>query len=93
MTTLPVKKTFHLVRHGRGAKAVVAGVEPALPPRRVPRVARLMALAIRFERLIRESAVRTPNGTSSGAGSLLQFDTLDRLVATNVNAGSDESRV
>jgi len=57
MTTLTLEKTFHFVRQGRGAKAVVAGVEPAPAPRRVPRVARLMALAIHFERLIRERSI------------------------------------
>jgi hypothetical protein len=57
MTTLTVERTFHFERRGRGAKAVVAGVEPAPAPRRVPRVARLMALALRFECLIKEGAV------------------------------------
>ena len=57
MTTLTVERAFHVERRGRGAKAVVAGVEPPPAPRRVPRVARLMALALRFERLIKERAV------------------------------------
>ena len=57
MTTLTVERTFHFVRQSRGTKAVVAGIEPPPAPRRVPRVARLMAFAVRFERLIKEGAV------------------------------------
>ena len=57
---LIVECQFHFRRRGRGSrKEVVAGQAPALPrlTGRVPRVARLMALAIRFDRLIREGVV------------------------------------
>src|SRR5262245_53253475 len=58
-TTLTVEGSIHFGRKGRGARKVLeAGPEPARPePGRVPRVARLMALAIRFDRLIREGVV------------------------------------
>ena len=60
-TTLTVECDFHLERRGKGARKQV---EPgpalvAIEPGRVPRVARLMALAIRFERLLREGAVKS----------------------------------
>jgi hypothetical protein len=59
-TTLTVEATLHFVRRGRGAaKVMQAGPAPVLPePGRVPRVARLMALAIRFDRLVREGVVK-----------------------------------
>lgn len=47
-------------KHGRaGAKSIVEGVQPA-PARtvRVPRIAKLMALAIHFDRLLREGKMR-----------------------------------
>lgn len=50
---------FKTQRHGR--KVVVAGPAPvpaAAEAGRVPRLARLMALAIRFEKLVRDGAVR-----------------------------------
>ena len=57
MTTL--RKKIHLSRTSRGR--VVVRDEPApssvVPPGRVPRVARLMALAIRFDRLLRDGVV------------------------------------
>lgn len=57
MTTL--RKKIHLSRSSRGR--VVARDEPApsssVPTGRVPRLARLMALAIRFDRLLREGVV------------------------------------
>jgi hypothetical protein len=57
MTTL--RKKIHLARTSRGR--VVVRDEPApssvVSPGRVPRVARLMALAIRFDRLLRDGVV------------------------------------
>ena len=48
----------HFDRRGRGGrKELHAGPAPAVSPGRVPRVARLMALAIRFARLIRDGVV------------------------------------
>ncbi|MCC6425924.1 MAG: hypothetical protein IT435_03790 [Phycisphaerales bacterium] len=51
---------FHFERSRRGQKRVVVGERPsrsALPPGRLPRVTRLMALAIRFDQLIRDGEV------------------------------------
>ena len=59
-TTLTIELPVHFQRCGRGSrKELRSGVEaPSLPPGRVPRVARLMALAIRFEALLREETIR-----------------------------------
>jgi hypothetical protein len=60
-TALKIERQVHFQRRGRGFhKELHSGHEPAMPvPQgRVPRVARLMALAIRFEQLIREGAIR-----------------------------------
>ena len=59
---LTVAGTIHFVRKGR-AKELRKGPAPVPPvPGRVPRVARLMALALRFDALIREGAVRDQAG-------------------------------
>jgi hypothetical protein len=57
---LRVEERVHFGRGGRGGRK---GVEPgpaseSLPTGRVPRVARLMALAIRFEGLVRAGVVK-----------------------------------
>lgn len=51
------KVHFEANRHGR--KRAVVGVKPAAPaqPGNLPRVTRLMALAIRFDQLIRDGEV------------------------------------
>lgn len=55
---LTVEGTIHFARRGK-AKELRTGPAPApLPVGRVPRVARLMALALKFEQLIREGAVK-----------------------------------
>ncbi len=56
--TIEVPVTFQPV--GRcGRRGVASGEEkPALPPGRVPRVARLMALALRLDELVRAGQVR-----------------------------------
>ena len=56
--TIEVAVDFQPIgRYGR--KGVVAGEEqPSLPAGRVPRVARLMALALRLEQLVRTGQVR-----------------------------------
>ncbi len=54
---LSVAGTIHFVRRGK-AKELRLGPKPEQPaPGRVPRVSRLMALALKFDRLIREGAV------------------------------------
>lgn len=57
--TLRIERPFHVRRAGKSLE-LRAGEEPEapdVPPGRVPRVARLMALAIRFEQLVRSGAV------------------------------------
>lgn len=63
-----IARTFHVKRVGRRPelRAGEEPVAPAVPAGRVPRVARLMALAVRFERLIR-------------AGEVADYATLARL--------------
>ena len=57
-TPLMVEGTLHFARAGRGGRREGrAGSKPAPAPGRVPRVARLMALALKFEGLIREGVV------------------------------------
>jgi hypothetical protein len=56
--TLTIEREFHFERRERGRREVEQGPAPAVtPPRRVPRIARLMALAIRLERLLQEGVV------------------------------------
>jgi len=57
---LTVECEVHFARAGRGSRKVLAnGPSPVRPkePGRVPRVARLMALALRCEELLRTGAV------------------------------------
>lgn len=55
-----VTRKFHFVRTEHGKREMVAGATPVLdtPQGRVPRVSRLMALAIEFERLVATGVVR-----------------------------------
>lgn len=59
-TPLTVGGPIHFARAGRGGrKTIVTGPAPAAPePGRVPRIARLMALAIRFDGLVRTGVVK-----------------------------------
>jgi hypothetical protein len=60
-TTLTIEREVHFDRRGKGARKVLAdGPQPQAPaePGRVPRVARLMALALRFDGLVRSGAVQ-----------------------------------
>ena len=53
-----VESCIHFERQGRGSrKAIRSGEAPVQPVGRVPRVARFMALAIRFEQLIRDGQI------------------------------------
>jgi hypothetical protein len=58
-TTLTIELSVHFQRCGHGSrKEMHSGADtPALPPGRVPRVSRLMALALRFEELVRTGQV------------------------------------
>lgn len=59
---LTLECQVHFGRRGHGGRRQLkAGPAPSVPlvePGRVPRVARLMALAIRFDRLLREGAIQ-----------------------------------
>lgn len=60
---ITIESTFQLktARHGRKQLAPVRAepdLEAVIPEGRVPRIARLMALAIRFDRLLREGSVK-----------------------------------
>jgi hypothetical protein len=67
-TTLTIELPVHFHRTGHGSrKEMHSGAEaPALPPGRVPRVSRLMALALRFDELVRTGQV----GSFSALASL-----------------------
>jgi hypothetical protein len=58
-TTLTIELPVHFHRCGHGSrKEMRSGVQtPALPPGRMPRVSRLMALALRFDELVRTGQV------------------------------------
>ena len=58
-TALTIELPVHFQRIGHGSrKELCAGTEaPALPPGRVPRVSRLMALALRLDELVRSGQV------------------------------------
>jgi hypothetical protein len=52
---------IHIRTQAHGHKALCAGPAPSClpaPPGRVPRITRLLALAIRFEELLRQGVVR-----------------------------------
>jgi hypothetical protein len=58
-TTLTIELPVHFHRTGHGSrKEMRSGADtPALPPGRVPRVSRLMALALRLDELVRTGQV------------------------------------
>jgi hypothetical protein len=58
-TALTVECAVHFDRQAHGRQCLAEGPEPPRPPAgRVPRVARLMALALRFDGLVRSGAVK-----------------------------------
>jgi hypothetical protein len=56
---ITVKRKVHIERGPRGTRRVSAQRLEVIPiePGRIPRISRLMALAIRFERLLRDGTV------------------------------------
>jgi hypothetical protein len=59
MSPLTIERTVHFSKQARGRQELHAVAAPApVEPGRVPRVSKLMALAIRFEGLLRTGAVR-----------------------------------
>ena len=57
MSGLTVECKVHFRHASHGQRRMRVGPAPAVPPGRVPRVSRLMALAIRFEELLRRGDV------------------------------------
>jgi hypothetical protein len=66
-TTLTIEVPVHFHRTGHGSrKEMRPGVAaPSLPPGRVPRVSRLMALALRFDQLVRTGQVSSYSALAS----------------------------
>lgn len=54
---LTVTRPFHVTHRQHGCKQLRGGEAPDVPAGRVPRIARLMALAIRCEKLINDGVV------------------------------------
>ena len=56
---ITIKRKVHFVRRDHGRKTIADAPRPAdqVEPGRIPRISRLMALAIRFDRLVREGKV------------------------------------
>ena len=58
-TPSTIECTVHFHRRGQGARRELQrGAEPLPPPERIPRLARLLALAHRFETLLQAGAVK-----------------------------------
>jgi hypothetical protein len=60
-TTLTIEREVHFDRRGKGARKVLADgptPQPPAEPGRVPRVARLMGLELRFDGLVRSGVVK-----------------------------------
>jgi hypothetical protein len=66
-TTWTIELPVHFHRGGRGSrKELRSGVAaPSLPPGRVPRVSRLMALALRFDELVRTGQIGSYSALAS----------------------------
>jgi hypothetical protein len=60
MSTLTIEREVHFTTQVRGRKTLQSGPAPvpAVAPGRVPRVARLLALAHRFDGLLRAGVVK-----------------------------------
>ncbi len=55
---MKVKRKFHVRTLRKGQQELRDGGKPEVPVGRVPRISRLMALAIKFEEMIRSGAVK-----------------------------------
>ena len=64
-----LKAKLHFRRQEKGRKRVRDGERPVATGRGVPRVAKLMALAIRFDQLIREASSPTKPSSPAWATS------------------------
>jgi hypothetical protein len=66
-TTVTIELPVHFQRCGHGSrKEMHSGAQtPALPPGRVPRVSRLMALALRLDELVRTRQVASYSALAS----------------------------
>jgi hypothetical protein len=53
MNGLTIKRTFHIRRQEKGQKQIRHGTAPHRPDSRVPRISRLMALAIKFDCMLK----------------------------------------
>jgi len=59
MNSVTIECEVHFQRQGRGRKDLAIGTAPPeLPPGRVPRVARLLALAHRLDQMLRSGLVK-----------------------------------
>ncbi|MBK8267269.1 MAG: hypothetical protein IPK83_02775 [Planctomycetes bacterium] len=54
---MKIKRKLNFAKRERGRKVIVEKPEPKPPQGRIPRISRLMALAIHFDRLIRDGVV------------------------------------
>lgn len=54
---LTINREFHVTRRHHGCKQLRNGTTPDVPAGRVPRIARLMALAIHCDQLIRDGVM------------------------------------
>ena len=57
MSGITIKSKIHFHRGRRSKKQLRSGEDPKPVPSRVPRVTKLMALAIRFDQLVRDGVV------------------------------------
>jgi hypothetical protein len=66
-TTLTIELPVHFQHGGRGSRKEMHAGTPklALPPGRMPRVARLMALALHFDELVRTGQVSSYSALAS----------------------------